>query len=336
MAKKSDSDYEADESVTARRAVVEGQAMVVFVDYILAPVGRTLQNTPGLVYQMQDSAVKAVIDSQMTHDAPMVLRETGVFPYRDGLIFENELLQKGGKHMAFAGAFARPPRSTHEVLQPKAYIENEKLKVVRVPDVQALLAGKYEVYDSGDIGELDVRALLKQFGQRKDADMLAASWQGGAYVTFRKSEKATSGPASTADLALLYVSRWKTPQAAEKFARQYVGSVAQRYKKVVVQDVPACIGAQCPVAAAQISTEEGPVIVEQWADSSVVVLESFDTALAAKLRDAVRENAPGVQVSNYRSDELCLRLYELPAFREFQERLGASILQEFRRDLAAR
>jgi hypothetical protein len=56
----------------------------------------------------------------------MILREMGTFAYQGGLIFEGELLHKGGKKMAFAGAFARPPRSSHEVLQPETYIQRRK------------------------------------------------------------------------------------------------------------------------------------------------------------------------------------------------------------------
>src|SRR5271155_955808 len=152
------------DSAIARKAVVEGQAMVVYVDYLLKPLGRSLEDTPQLVYQMEEPAVKAVIDSQLMHDAPMILRESGTFAYNQGLIFEGELLHAGGKKMAFAGAFARPPRNSHEVLQPETYIQNEKLAPVRIPDVQGVLGGQYDVYDSGGIGELDVRALLKQYG----------------------------------------------------------------------------------------------------------------------------------------------------------------------------
>src|SRR5579864_301796 len=123
-----------DDSIPARRAAVEGQAQIVFVDYILAPLGRNLQNTPGLLYQMEEPAVKAAADSQLLHDAPMILREMGTFPYREGLIFEGELLEKGGKQMAFSGVFARPPRNTHEVMQPNAYMNREKLSQVHIPD----------------------------------------------------------------------------------------------------------------------------------------------------------------------------------------------------------
>lgn len=37
-----------DDIALARKAVVEGQAMVVYVDYLLKPVGRNLEDTPGL------------------------------------------------------------------------------------------------------------------------------------------------------------------------------------------------------------------------------------------------------------------------------------------------
>src|ERR1039457_6039949 len=159
----------------------------------------------------------------------------GTFAYNEGLIFEGELLHKGGKKMAFAGAFARPPRNSHEVLQPETYIQGEKLPPVRIPDMKEALSGQYDVYDSGGIGQLDVRALLKQYGERKIADDLSSAWQGGEYVTFHRKDKdkdkvASAASATTADLALLYVSRWTTPQAAERFARFYTSAVGLRYR----------------------------------------------------------------------------------------------------------
>jgi phosphopantetheinyl transferase (holo-ACP synthase) len=317
-----------DDSAGARRAVVEGQAQIVFVDYLLEPLGRTLQNTPGLIYQMEEPAVKAVADSQLLHDAPMILREMGTFPYREGLIFEGELLEKGGKQMAFSGVFARPPHNTHEVLQPTAYINREKLSPIRIPDVQQILSDKYAVYDSGGIGELDVRALLKTYGNRKEADNLAAGWQGGAYVAFRRTAKTASNALTTADLALLYVSRWKSSPSAERFAHVYASAIAQRYKNVTPQPAASCVGVKCPVSAVQILTEEGPVIVEQWADNTVLVSESFDQITAGKLVDAVREGNAEIRANNLRHDELGLRLSDLPGFSAFQAQIGDRILRE--------
>src|SRR5712692_1998123 len=262
---------DTDDGAIARKAVIEGQAMVVYVDYMLAAVGRNLADTPGLLYQMEEPAVKAVIDSQLMHDAPMIMREMGTFSYSEGLIFEGELLHKGGKKMAFSGVFARPPHNSHEVLQPEAYISGVKVPPVRIPDMRQVLSNQYEVYDSGGICELDVRALLKQYGE----------------------------------------------------PRFYASAVSQRYHSATAQSLPACAGANCPVSTVQIATEEGPVIVEHWADNSVVVSESFDQTTAAKLRDAVREGGAAVHADNLRNDntsedELGSRLYEIPAFRHLQ------------------
>lgn len=322
-AAQKDKNSEADESALARKAVVEGQAMVVYLDYMLKPIGRTLQDTPDLLYAIEDPAVKGMIDSQLVHDSPMVMREAGAFAYKDGLIFEGELLHKGGKPMAFAGAFARPPRTSHEVLHPEAYINGEKLPQLRIPDMSKVLDNQYEVYDSGSVGELDVRALLKQYGERRIADSLSAEWQGGSYVLYRrKSEAAAPAQPTTADLALLYISRWKTPQAAARFAKFYAGAVPQRYRSAAEEQVAACLGTNCPISIAQIGTEEGPVIVEQWNDDSVVVSESFDAPTASKLRAAIRNVAGSAQAENLPQQEIGLRLLDIPAFRECEERIG--------------
>jgi hypothetical protein len=326
------------DSAIARKAVVEGQAMVVYVDYLLKPVGRSLEDTPGVIYQMEEPAVKAVIDSQLMHDAPMILREAGTFAYNAGLIFEGELLHKGGKNMAFAGAFARPPRNSHEVLQPESYIQGEKLPTMAIPDMREALSNQYDVYDSGGIGELDVRALLKQYGERKIADDVASGWQGGAYVTFRRKDKAAEAQASTEDLALLYISRWKTPQAAERFAHFYAGAVAQRYRNAAAPVVPVCSGGICPVSAAQIATEEGPVIVEHWGDNSVIVSESFDTATAAKLRTTLRDGKDGERAQSAAQEglwqeEIGLRLWEMPAFQVFAREAGERVAEGMSREM---
>jgi hypothetical protein len=329
-AAKKEGQEENDDSAIARKAVVEGQAMVVYVDYILAPLNRNLTDTPALIYQMEEPAVKAVQDSQMLHDAPMILREAGSFAYNEGLIFEGELLQKGGKKMAFAGAFARPPRNSHEILQPEAYINAEKLPATTVPDLKQLIGEDYEVFDVGGIGQLDVRAYLKQYGERRNAEEVSSAWQGGAYAAYRRKKAGADTAPSTSDLATIYVSRWKTSQAAARFARFYVSAIPTRYPSAKAQDPVPCNSNNCPVASAQYLTAEGPVVVEQWADNTVVVSESFDNGLAAKIGDAVHDGESGTQAENIPQREIGLRLYEFPAFQQFAEKIGAEIAQQIR------
>jgi hypothetical protein len=358
------------ESTLARRAVVEGQAQVIYIDYLLAPLGRTLRNTPGVLSSMEEPAVSAVVDSDLMHSAPYILREAGTFPYREGLIFEGELLEKEGTQGAFSGVFARPPLNSHEVLQPDAYLKREKAATVAMPDFHSILGQKYDLYDSGEIGELDVRAFLKQYDERKIADEVAQNWRGGAYVIYRRAAEAgTAGPVtitpnvapvqagdkndarsipaadnseaktdaknidksdvkapappSTADLAYMYVSHWKTAGIAALFARYYTDSVRMRYRNAIAGVPQACTGEKCPVAVATFATEEGPVLVQQWADGTVIVSESFDAATAAQLVGAVRDGAPEMHAQN--SGEIASRLYSVPAFRDWQSAIGALI-----------
>ncbi|HZE27107.1 MAG TPA: hypothetical protein VE083_06960 [Terriglobales bacterium] len=88
------------------------------------PSGATLKDTPGVVASMEESAVTATIDTELMHQAPMMLREAGSFPYREGLFFEADVLAKRGKAAAFQGVFAHPPRNTHEVFNPNFYLEH--------------------------------------------------------------------------------------------------------------------------------------------------------------------------------------------------------------------
>lgn len=317
---------EDEESVSARRAVAEGQAMVVYYDYLLAPMHRTLRETPGIVASMEDPAVTAAIDTPIMHNAPVVLRESGTFPYRDGLIFEAALLERGGKQLAFTGALAHPPRSTHEVLQPDAYLSGEKLMPMRIPDLRPIVSGRYELYDSGAFGELDVRALLKQYGEKRAAADLSPAWRGGAYVAFRKAAESPlpAGEGSPADVAMVYISRWRTPEAAQRFAKVYAAAVSKRYKTAQPQAEAPC-AANCAARTA-ILTEEGPVIIEQLADNTLMISESFDEITAGKLRDAMLDKSAEQRANLLEPEELSLRLYDLPAFREFQAGLQMRIL----------
>ena len=199
---------------------------------------------------------------------------------------------------------------------------------MQIPDLASLLGKDYEVFDSGSFGELDVRALLKQFGDKHGATDFAPAWQGGSYIAFKKTQPGSSVEPTTADVALLYVSHWKTSQAAEHFARFYATTVAKRYQQAVVKDVPACAAAPCPAGAALVSTEEGPVIVEEWPDNTVIVSESFDSTTAAKLSAAVRSAYVVHHASATPLPELSLRLYAVPAFQAFQARIAEEIVRQ--------
>src|SRR5437667_1586070 len=113
-------DIENDETAAARQAVVEGQAMVVLIDYMLAPTGQSLKDSPQIVEALKQGMLLGTADSIQFHNAPLYLKEALTFPYRFGIDFVADVLAKDGKEKAFAGVFANPPRTRREVMDPKA------------------------------------------------------------------------------------------------------------------------------------------------------------------------------------------------------------------------
>ena len=100
---------QTDEGDTARDAVAEGQAMVVFLDYSLRPTGRTLENSPEMLARMKET-VSDTSGSPILARAPLLLQKSLLFPYSEGMSFEGAILVKAGKDAAFANVLANPPR----------------------------------------------------------------------------------------------------------------------------------------------------------------------------------------------------------------------------------
>ena len=94
-------DIENDEMDDAREAVVEGQAETVMMQYELAPLGRSIQDSPDLVESMEAQMASGTDDSKVFKDAPIFLRESLTFPYSYGMKFVIKLLEKDGKEKAF-------------------------------------------------------------------------------------------------------------------------------------------------------------------------------------------------------------------------------------------
>src|SRR5258708_23047372 len=99
-----------DEESACRTAVLEGQAMIVLVDYILAPAGRSVEDSPKFVDMMQASMDKRG-ESPLFDNAPLLLREELVFPYSHGMKFIQELLMAGGKKLAYTGVLSHIPET---------------------------------------------------------------------------------------------------------------------------------------------------------------------------------------------------------------------------------
>jgi Asp-tRNA(Asn)/Glu-tRNA(Gln) amidotransferase C subunit len=305
-----DFEVQPEEAAIARTALLEGQAMFVLIDYLYAPVNRSLATDPLLAVPFREASTDSS-QYPVLKNAPLYLKKSLTFPYTFGLEFVQELLQKGGKAQAFAGALKDPPRNTRDIMTPRSYFSRERLPALWVPALKPLLGPGYERFDVGSIGQFDVYVMLEQFADQKTAKRLSPAWRGGFYYAAlrppgkdeapksepsaktssdAKEEKPKPQPVGPESLALVYLSRWDSPESAAKFATFYADALLQRYRFAQGEDAPGPKAPVLPSPRKKWTTEDGPVFIEQrgeWA----LVLESFDEATATKLADAILAGA---------------------------------------------
>jgi len=275
-----------DEAETARSAVAEGQAMAVFIDYTLRSTGKTLADAPALGGKLKDM-VGDTSGSPVLARAPLLLQQSLLFPYSEGLSFEQAILVKGGKQAAFADVLANPPSSSFEIMHPEAYMSHAPVPVLRLPDIHPLLDAEYTPYDLGVMGELDVRILTELFGGREMADALAPAWNGGVYYAAqRKSAVTAAEKESTASLGLLYYSQWKNEDSARSFLNIYAAQIPRKYSGVVRRPKD-----EVDEHEQVYSTSEGDVLLS-ISGTGVFIGEGFSLPLARKLRDSIASVQP--------------------------------------------
>ena len=284
-------DFTKDEDSEARQAIVEGQAMVVLLDYMLAPMHRTVADSPEVVDTLSADMATGTADSVLYQHAPVFLKESLTFPYRYGLEFEAEVLRSGGKQKAYEDTFRNPPRTSREIMEPQTYISGEHLAPMPLPDFKDIFKG-YDRFDVGAIGEFDVFVLAEQYAGQNDAKRVYPNWRGGYYYSVRQK----GSPAGT--LGMVFVSRWANPKAAAQFAAIYARGIQQRYKNVeppADSSLPSDLKTLHSLGGDHTwQTDEGSVVIEVKGDT-ILVSEGLDPAITAQFRAAVLGNAGTTQ-----------------------------------------
>jgi hypothetical protein len=283
-----------DEMDTARDAVAEGQATAVMMDYMLKPAGKSL---------IKDPEVMDVLKQQMTGSdnspvmarAPLLLSESLLFPYREGLSFEQDLWMDQGQAAAFANVLDNPPTSSWEIINPREYEKRHTPAVPLLPDIHPLVDKLYKPYDIGQVGQLDVHILTALFGGDNAARNLTPAWNGGLYWAGQlRTAKTPAELGSTKSLALLYLAAWRNAASAQNFAKLYADSLGRKYSGLKVDaaaksSIPDDGKSPRNISEEQVfTTSEGPVVITTRG-KLVFIAESFPLDIARKLTDLVLE-----------------------------------------------
>ncbi len=262
-------------------------AMIVLLDYVLAPSGQSVEKAPQVVDLMQASMDKSR-GSPVFDSAPLLLREELAFPYRQGMKFIRDLLVAGGKKLAYAGVLERMPQTSREIMEPKEYLAGRRVPPLLLPDL-SFLKKDYEPFDAGAVGELDVNILLRVYADEDVAKRLSPEWRGGAYYAAGRKGAKPPDHNSTAHVGLFYVSKWATEAAAQEFAKTYAEALPTRYKEVRRVHGDAAVPERH-----QYMSSDGPIFIQQTGNM-VVAVESFDEDVAKNL---IEEGVKQAEVSS--------------------------------------
>ncbi|MFN0250491.1 MAG: hypothetical protein ACKV2T_26660 [Kofleriaceae bacterium] len=162
----------------ARRALVEGDALATMVELML--------KRRGSIAPWSDPDVTTALEKSMslpgsgTLDlAPLAVREAMMFPYQAGLAFV-AALRRRQPWSAVDAAFAKPPRSTEQILHPERYQAGDHPIPVDIAPPSSLAT--WSLGQSTVWGELGFVLFLRSHGVDSAQAAIAGEGWGGDRV----------------------------------------------------------------------------------------------------------------------------------------------------------
>jgi hypothetical protein len=213
----------SDDGSMARLAVMEGQAQWLMTEYLARKAGQSLATSPALVESMAHATESGATEYPVFGSEPLYLRQTLVFPYSQGLLFQNAVYQRM-KLKAFREVFRRPPLSTQQILHPDTYFSGLQPAVPALPQLPD--ARGYKRIAEGTVGELDHAILLEQYAGREESKAVAPHWRGGAYALLERR--------SPQRVVLLYAVEWDDAASAARYFRLYRQVLEKKWKHLAI------------------------------------------------------------------------------------------------------
>ena len=196
--------------LSAAQAILEGQATLASLD-VLAP-GQGVSKNPQFWELYRDQVQQQQTTMPIFARAPLLIRETLIFPYLDGAEF---------MHWWATSRFAdtlpygpRMPVSTEQILHPERYERGD----VPVPLAFAEPGGVFE----DALGENEIRVLIAALaGSDEVQTVVPIGWGGDRYRVYESG----SGP------ALIWYVVWDDPRARDRFLSVSGGALRRTARK---------------------------------------------------------------------------------------------------------
>jgi hypothetical protein len=190
----------------AAQAAIEGHATLVMFEFMMRDQERGASDPmelPDFSARLGPALEVATTQSPALAEAPLVLQEFVLFPYRGGVTFVESLWrERGGRPAPFGSDL---PRSTEQVLHPEKFGRGQR----DVPrDIEVSVKDSWSRLYEDTLGELEIGILLETLGASPGS---AVGWGGDRYVLLEDGDGHRS---------LAWFVVWDTEAQRDEFARE--------------------------------------------------------------------------------------------------------------------
>lgn len=158
------------DEAAALQSLIEGDAVLAELLYLQ---GLTTEEQAAFFSESFD------VDSEMFDSAPRFIRDALIFPYDSGFIFVDRLYRTGGFD-AIAEAYASPPTSTEQIIDPDDFPADEP---IAVEPLEVTVDG-FELEYESTWGELGFALMFDQVLTESTSDLASGGWGGDAYQIY--------------------------------------------------------------------------------------------------------------------------------------------------------
>lgn len=209
IAVQGDLDALSDDEYLAVNAIIEGDATVSEVEYLI--------ENPTLLLGLQSELEG--FDSSELDNAPEFYSATLYFPYNQGFEFVTEIYENGGWD-AVNALFDNVPQSSEQILHPEKYLEGEAPLDVTVNDPLPALGQGWDILDVNTFGEFVTDIFLDSGDiSGREAREASEGWGGDEYVVV----------GSDNGDALYWQTEWDTEDDAREFFTTLSAHEIERY-----------------------------------------------------------------------------------------------------------
>jgi hypothetical protein len=220
---KEDRSMGNDDRILSHQAVMEGDGMVVMLQYFLEPLKRHFSQLLDLSAIMQAQMTTTQLQFPVFKEAPSFLRETLLFPYGYGASFLQYAWRQSPSWQSVNKIYSDMPVSTEQIMHPEKYFgERDAPKPAHAEELAARLGPNWKVSDKNVLGEFTL-GLLMSLHLTEERSRRAASGWGGDQVLLLENDEGKD--------AVLIGTVWDTAGDAEKFYEAMDEWFRQRYPK---------------------------------------------------------------------------------------------------------